>query len=131
MVFANDTLPNMFNKIIQEINNTTIDKLGIKELRRIIIKFRLTLDDTDFFIQYLQDHGIIKRKGSIIYLLDKQTIAEPKKPGRHSKLSEEEKRYIKENYVPYEHGIYKIANEINQKRDDDVSHMAIARVLQT
>ena len=118
MVFSNEKLPHMFNKIIEEINSIAQDKnkIGISDLKKIIINFRLTLDDVDFFIKYLQDNGIIERKGRIVYILNKPITTEKKGPGRPSKLTEEEKRYIKENYIPNEKGVRQLANKINEKR---------------
>lgn len=128
MVFSNEQLPHMFNKIIEEMNNTYNDtnKITIQNLKEIILRFRLTLDDVDFFIQYLQEHEIIQRKGRIIYILNKPNLNINKnKPGRPSKLSEEEKRWIKDNYIPGEFGVKKIAKTLNEKRNDPISHVAI------
>jgi len=128
MVFSNEKLPNMFNKIIDEINQKTQNKntIEIGELRKIIIKFRLTKDDTDFFIQYLKEHNIIDRKGRMIYILDKPTTEETKnKPGRPTKLTPDEKQYIMDNYIPGKYGVRKLANEINKNRDEPISHVAL------
>ena len=128
MVFSNEKLPDMFNKIIDEINQKTQNKntIEIGELRKIIIKFRLTKDDTDFFIQYLKEHNIIDRKGRMIYILDKPMAEENKnRPGRPSKLTPDEKQYIMDNYIPGKYGVRKLANEINKNRDEPISHVAL------
>ena len=128
MVFSNEKLPNMFNKIIDEINQKTQNRntIEVGELKSIIIKFRLTKDDTDFFIQYLKEHNIIDRKGRMIYILDKPIMEETKnKPGRPSKLTEQEKQYIQDNYIPNKFGVRKLANEINKNREDPICFKTI------
>ena len=131
MVFSNELLPPMFERIIHEIHNKAqnTNKISISDLEKILITFRLTLKDTNYFIKYLQENGILERRGHTIYILD-EINQEKKKPGRPSKLSVEEKQWILENYIPNEKGVRKLTEEINKKRNDDVSHMTIMRTLQ-
>ena len=124
MVFSNVELPYVFNKIVEEINELITDKkqIEVQDLERILLRFRLTTKDSDYFVKHFHKQGLMTRKGSVIYVHNKLPITETKKNGRPKKLTEDEIKWAREKYEPGVFGVLRLTKEINKKRNGDPVH---------
>lgn len=121
MVFSNEKIPPVLNKILEEIMNISKEEntISLDDLRKKLINFRLTKDDINNLIRYFQDNGYLERKGNTIHIISNDVTVNEKKRGRPKKLTKKERNWINENYQPGVYGITKLTNEINKNRDED------------
>lgn len=131
-MFTKDEIPPLINKITEMIERETLtsNKMTVNDFTDIAVKLRVSREDVNSLIQYLQSIGFIERRGKIIYRLSNVNHEESKpSPGRPRKLSDEEIQWIKDNYEFGKFGSRKMAKIINEKRNEEISYRTVARVI--
>lgn len=119
MFTKTEELPPVYDKIIEMIkaNTFTSNKLSVDSFRNNLIKTRISRNDVNGVLKYLQNSGYIDRRGKTIYILSNITNDTKPHPGRPKKLTEEETQWIKDHYEPGKFGVRKIAKRINEMRE--------------
>ena len=124
MSFSKNEIPPIMQKILDavECETLTSSKMYVNDFKTIATKIRISQEDIDKILQFLQQNGYIDRRGKIIYRnydTNAEEINTTNHPGRPRKLTDEEIKWVKDNYEPRKFSIRKIAEVLNEKRKKD------------